>query len=133
MSKKKALIIASAHKPFNKLKKKIGKNHILFYESQLDYGQIKHLKQTLMFNHKSFETIINPNISIKPFQLINPIIQGFLGAIVSNECIKAITNKYIPFNQSQTFNFHKDVIDCPNDELIVKLQGTHKRMLKIKF
>lgn len=41
MSKKKALIITSAHKPFNKLKKKIGKNHILFYESQLDYGQIK--------------------------------------------------------------------------------------------
>ena len=27
MSKKKALIITSAHKPFNKLKKKIGKNY----------------------------------------------------------------------------------------------------------
>lgn len=87
-----------------------------------EYGQVRHLKQSIHLNHIPISDIINKQIIIKSFVEINPVIQSFLGAVISSECIKAITNKYVPFDQSHTFNFHNDVVDVPNEELFSNLQ-----------
>ena len=49
-------------------------------ELKFDYGHVRHLKQTLTLNHKPFSDIIDTNMIIKSFTLINPVVQSFLGA-----------------------------------------------------
>jgi ubiquitin-activating enzyme E1 len=86
-----------------------------------DYGQIHHLKQKIALSHKKYSDIINTNITLNKFCETNPVIQMFIGAVISSECIKAITNKYLPFDQTHTFTFNSDLICRPNDKLLNKL------------
>jgi ubiquitin-activating enzyme E1 len=91
---------------------------------EFDYGHIVHLKETMDLDHKPLDEIISDKVVvIRDITQINPVIQGFLGAVISNECIKAITNKYIPFDQTYTFNFSDDVITRPSETLTNKLSA----------
>lgn len=87
-----------------------------------NYGNIKHIKQHITFNHVPFDKLFdNKNITYNKFSNINPIIQYFLGAVVSSECIKAITNKYIPFDQSYTFTFEEELLNIPSVDIFNNL------------
>ena len=45
-----------------------------------------------------------------------PSIGAYLGGIVAQEVIKAITNKYMPIRQFFTFHFNEMIQKCPTEE-----------------
>jgi len=67
-------------------------------------GYVKRIKEPLIVEHKKLINFINVeeynDISI----FHNPVYQCIYGALLASECIKAITCKYIPFNQSHEFD-----------------------------
>lgn len=91
-------------------------------------GYMERIKDQMVLNHKP---ILNFYIDNKLDHLIetyrvNPLIQSFIGSILASECIKSITNKYMPFDQVNIFKWDQDPSDAiyyrPSLENIVKLQ-----------
>ena len=84
-------------------------------------GYVQKQKNSVKLQHIPLNTIINTQLNKLNLFDINPVIQSFIGAVITSECVKAITNKYLPFDQSYTFEFNKDIFLKPNNELQKKL------------
>lgn len=86
-------------------------------------GYVQRLKKSVVLNHKEltnfyYLTKIDSLIQIKN---VNPVLQSFIGAIIASECNKAITNKYIPFDQTYTFDYNNELFYRPNEDILDKL------------
>lgn len=82
-------------------------------------GYVQRQKTEMILNHEPIVELIS-NIDIK---LINPIVQYYVGALISSEVIKAITNKYIPFNQSYEFEYNSQIALRPTLDISDKLNN----------
>lgn len=93
------------------------------HNHQFINGYVYRVKVGIDLNHKCLSEIMVHDIDQNNCNIydINPVIQCFIGAVISSECVKAITHKYIPFDQSYTFDFNQDIFLRPNDELLKKL------------
>ena len=83
-------------------------------------GYVCRQKEPMVLEHKRFDQNLVPSNFVSLHKL-NPLIQNYFGAILSSEVIKAITNKYIPFNQSYEFEYAENIAFRPNSELQSKL------------
>lgn len=111
----------------------IGFNIFTFeYDTHISHfinGNVQKIKEHVVLQHKSLDQIFDAkllNLNCTNISTINPVVQSFIGAVVASEAIKAITSKYIPFDQTYDFAFHSDVLFRPNHELLLKLN-------KLKF
>ena len=77
----------------------------------IEFGYIEHVKTKVTLAHKPFNVIFDKQLSYVHLRYINPPIQYYVGAMLASECIKAITHKYYPFNQSYTFTFDKELLN----------------------
>jgi len=82
-------------------------------------GYVQRQKTEMILNHEPIVELIS-NFDIK---LINPIVQYYMGALISSEVIKAITNKYIPFNQSYEFEYNSQIALRPTLDISDKLNN----------
>jgi len=85
-------------------------------------GYIQRVKDTMLLNHTSIRNHYKENFeNLIDTSKLNPIIQAFVGSIITSECIKSITHKYMPFNQVQTFEWSQELYFRPSIETIHKL------------
>jgi molybdopterin/thiamine biosynthesis adenylyltransferase len=91
------------------------------HNHQFINGYVTRIKVGMDLNHKCLSEIITNKLNDDNISDINPVIQSFIGAVITSECVKAITNKYIPFDQSYTFDFNSDIFCKPTDDLLKKL------------
>lgn len=82
-------------------------------------GYIQRIKQPMTIEHTQLSDHINVDEvdCLEDLKKINPVIQYFLGALVSSEVVKAITNKYVPFNQTYEFDFPEYLTYRINEEV----------------
>ena len=88
------------------------------------------LKHNPISNYETSSTTVFGNLQnefnmsnyIRP-EMLSPLVQSYCGAIISSEVIKAITHKYIPFNQTYELEFDKEIAERPNKELQDKLSN----------
>jgi molybdopterin/thiamine biosynthesis adenylyltransferase len=88
-------------------------------------GYIQRIKQSMEIQHTQLSDHINIDEvdSLENLKKINPVIQYFLGALVSSEVVKAITNKYVPFNQTYEFDFPDYLTYKVNEEMFKDKTG----------
>lgn len=89
-------------------------------------GYVNRIKQTMKLNHQELNLKIKTKLEqIANIQLyeINPLLQYYFGALLSSELIKAITCKYIPFDQTYEFEYSDTIALRPNLNLQNKLSN----------
>jgi len=93
--------------------------------SNFKNGYMQRVKHQIEIQHTQLSDYINVDEvdCLENIKKINPVIQYFFGALVSSEVVKAITNKYVPFNQSHEFNFPDYLTYKVNEELFKDKTG----------
>jgi ubiquitin-activating enzyme E1 len=95
------------------------------FESYIN-GYVCRSKEPMQLNHKLFGQFEHPTINSQlVVHNLSPLVQYYFGAIISSEVIKAITSKYVPFNQTYEFEFDSDTAFGPvvGSELESKLHN----------
>ena len=93
------------------------------YDNIFRNGYVQKQKAHIDLQNNPLENFIDIKSDILNLSVVNPVIQSFIGAVITSECVKAITGKYLPFDQLYTFDFNKDIFLKPNDDLQNKLSS----------
>lgn len=95
------------------------------YEPNFQFvnGYVQRIKKSITLDHKELTNFyyLNKIDSLIELKNVNPVLQSFIGAVISSECVKAITNKYIPFDQTYTFEYNTELFNRPDEDMINKL------------
>jgi len=89
-------------------------------------GYICRVKENIYLNHQLFNELEHCGVQNQlEIDSLSPLVQYYFGAIISSEAIKAITSKYIPFNQTGEFEFSHELAFGPiqGSELDIKLRN----------
>jgi molybdopterin/thiamine biosynthesis adenylyltransferase len=75
-------------------------------------GYVCRQKEQIILSHKP----IKPNQTkiFNQIKKLNPLVQYYCGGLISSETIKAITSKYMPFDQIYNFDYDFDVAFRPD-------------------
>jgi ubiquitin-activating enzyme E1 len=83
-------------------------------------GYVNRIKKSVTLKHDTLQNLLNTGNKDMLYS-INPVIQSFIGGVIASECVKAITNKYLPFDQKYIFDFKKDIFSRPDNSLVNSL------------
>ena len=92
-------------------------------------GYICREKEHLELKHESIESVIKLNNLVESFDkqiqvnTLSPLMQYYIGALLTSEAIKAITCKYLPINQTMDLTYTNEVAYRPSAEVALKLKN----------
>ena len=83
-------------------------------------GYVQRQKEHMVLNHTNISHTLTYD-SYSNIHELNPVVQYYYGALVSSEIIKALTSKYVGFNQTMSFEMNPTIANRPSGELSDKL------------
>jgi molybdopterin/thiamine biosynthesis adenylyltransferase len=90
-------------------------------------GYVNREKEQLELRHLPITTVLDENKWMESFnepldiKCLSPLMQYYMGALLSSEAIKAITSKYLPVNQIMDLSYSNELSFEPSEEVKQKL------------